>query len=43
MKRCTLLDAAVDSPELRIAAELLVAPALEHLRDRLFFGVQRPD
>ena len=38
-----LLDAAVDSPELQIAAELLVAPALEHLRDRLFFRVQRPD
>ncbi|MGA9678831.1 MAG: hypothetical protein WBR28_27420 [Mycobacterium sp.] len=38
-----LLDAGVDSFELQIAAELLVAPALEHFGDRLFFGVEGPD
>lgn len=38
-----LLDAGVDSLELQIAAELLVAPALKHFGDCLFFGVQGPD
>lgn len=38
-----LLDARVDSLEPQITAELLVAPALKHFGDCLFFGVQGPD
>ena len=38
-----LLDAGVDSLELQFAAELRVAPALEHFGDHLSFGVQGPD
>lgn len=34
-----LFHAGVDRLKLKVAAELLIAPALEHLRDRLFFGV----
>jgi hypothetical protein len=38
-----LSDAGIDRLKLQVSAELLITPALEHLRDRLFFGVQGPD
>ena len=42
IKRSTWLDARIDRFEPLIAAEPLLAPALEHLGNGLFFGVQRP-
>ncbi|GAA1053197.1 hypothetical protein GCM10009570_17860 [Dietzia natronolimnaea] len=38
-----LLDAGIDGLEPEVAAELLVAPSLQHLCDGLFLGMQRPD